>query len=101
MKVSFEASFARDLKRLKDKKLLGRVKQVIEETKAAADLSDIKNLRKMKSYATFYRIRLGDYRIGVEVLEDEIILEDLRLADLRFGDLRSTKSEILLAGEEE
>ena len=74
MKVSFETSFARDLKHVKDKKLLQRVKRVIEEIKAATELSDIKSLRKMKSYATFYRIRLGDYRIGVEVLEDEVIV---------------------------
>ncbi|MGA9351150.1 MAG: type II toxin-antitoxin system RelE/ParE family toxin [Anaerolineae bacterium] len=28
----------------------------------------------MKGYDTFYRIRLGDYRIGIEVLEDKVIL---------------------------
>jgi mRNA interferase RelE/StbE len=65
MKVSFEKSFGRDLKRIKDKKLLQRVKQVIENVKSAPKLGDIKNLIKMKSYATFYRIRLGDYRIGI------------------------------------
>lgn len=74
MKVSFEASFARDLKRVRDKKLLQRVEQIIEEIKAATELSDIKGLRKMKGYVAFYRIRLGDYRIGVEVLEDKVII---------------------------
>jgi len=73
VKVSFEASFARDLKRLKDKELLERVKQIVEEVKAAAGLSDIKNLSKMRGYATFYRIRLGDYRIGIEAFENEVI----------------------------
>ena len=73
MKVSFEASFARDLKGIKDKALLKRVEQVIAEVKAAATLSEIKSLIKMRGYVTFYRIRLGDYRIGIEVLEDEVI----------------------------
>jgi hypothetical protein len=27
----------------------------------------------MQGYESFYRIRLGDYRIGIEVFEDEII----------------------------
>ncbi len=73
MKVSFEASFARDLKRIKDKELLARVKQIIEEVKAATELSGIKNLGKMRGYVTFYRIRLGDYRIGIEASENEVI----------------------------
>lgn len=73
MKASFEESFGRDLRRIKDRKLLQRVKQVIENVKSASKLSEINNLIKMKSYATFYRIRLGGYRIGIEVLENEVI----------------------------
>jgi len=73
VKVSFEASFARDLKGIKGKELLKRVEQVIAEVKAAATFSEIKSLIKMRGYATFYRIRLGDYRIGIEVLEDKVI----------------------------
>jgi mRNA interferase RelE/StbE len=73
VRVSFEASFARDLKGIKDKALLRRVEQVIAEVKATTALSEIKNLVKMRGYATFYRIRLGDYRIGIEVLEDEVV----------------------------
>ena len=74
MRIAFEASFARDLKRVKDKQLLRRVQQVIGEIKAATELSDIKRLSKLRGYDTFYRIRLGDYRIGIEVLEDKVIL---------------------------
>ena len=74
MRIAFEASFARDLKRVKDEQLLRRVEQVIGEIKAATELSDIKRLGKLKGHDTFYRIRLGDYRIGIEVLEDKVIL---------------------------
>ena len=73
MRIVFEASFAKDLKR-KDEKLLQRVQQVIAEIKAAIELSDIKHLSKMKGYDRFYRIQMGDYRIGIEVLEDTVIL---------------------------
>jgi mRNA interferase RelE/StbE len=74
VRIAFEASFARDLKRVKDEQLLRRVEQVIGEIKAATELSDIKRLSKLKGYDTFYRIRLGDYRIGIEVLKDKVIL---------------------------
>jgi len=74
MRIAFEASFAKDLKRINDKELLQRVQQIITEIKAAIELSDIKHLSKMKGYANFYRIQMGDYRIGVEVLGDTVIL---------------------------
>lgn len=73
MRVSFEASFARDLKGIKNKTLLNRVEQVITEVKMVATLREVKHLSKLRGYATFYRLRLGDYRIGIEVMEDEII----------------------------
>lgn len=73
MKVAFEASFARDLKRIKDQQLLWRVQEVIAEVKAAMELNDIRDLRKLKGYDTFYRIRSGDYRIGLEVISDQVI----------------------------
>ncbi len=73
MKISFEASFGRDLKNIKDKTLLRRIEQTIAEVKAAATLNEIKNLTKMRSYPSFFRIRIGDYRIGLEVQNDKVI----------------------------
>ena len=73
MDIRYERSFAKDLKNVKEKALLDRVKNIIDEVKEAENLTHIKNLRKLKGYKTFYRIRFGDYRIGVEILDDEII----------------------------
>lgn len=73
MRVSFEASFARDLKGIQDKALLKKVEQVITEVKTVTALSEVKHLSKMRGYATFYRLRVGNYRIGIEVIEDEVI----------------------------
>jgi mRNA interferase RelE/StbE len=73
MDVVFEASFARDLKRIKSKSLLSQVQEVIDEIKAAALLSDVHNLKKMQGYETFYRIRLRDYRLGIEFVNDQVI----------------------------
>ena len=73
MDVSFEASFARDLNRINDKALFRRVEEVIAEIKAATTYGEIPHLRKMRGYASFYRIRLGDYRIGIEAVDDKIV----------------------------
>jgi mRNA interferase RelE/StbE len=73
LQVVFEASFARDLKRIKDRRLRERVRQIIEEAKNAENLGEIKSLNKISGYKTFYRIRFGDYRVGIEVVKGEII----------------------------
>lgn len=73
MNVTFESSFARDLKRIRNQALREQVQGVINKVKAAAALADIQGMRKMRGYATFYRIRLGDYRIGLEVVDSEVI----------------------------
>ena len=41
---------------------------------SAKSLYDIPNLKKMEGYKSFYRIRMGIYRIGFELLEDKTIL---------------------------
>lgn len=73
MKVLFERSFAKDLRAIKDRKLYGRVSQAITEGKLAQELSEIKHLTKLKGHSNFYRIRVGDYRIGIEQVDDTVI----------------------------
>ncbi|HEX6383704.1 MAG TPA: type II toxin-antitoxin system RelE/ParE family toxin [Anaerolineae bacterium] len=73
MEIAFEASFGRDLKRVRDRQLLSRVQQVIEEIKVATELGDVQNLKKMQGYDTYYRIRIGDYRMGIEVVAKRVI----------------------------
>ena len=72
MKVEFKASFARDLKRFRDQELHRQVQEVIEETESARTLSDITNLKKLRVKGRYYRIKLGEYRIGL-TMEDGTI----------------------------
>ena len=73
MNVKFESRFEKDLKLVKDRNLLTRLKQIILTCKLSKSLGEINGLKKMQGYDSFYRIRLGDYRIGIEVLENEIV----------------------------
>lgn len=65
MKTEFRKSFAKDLKKIKDKSLLTKLKKAIEAVEAASGLSTITNLKKLKAEGNYYRIRVGDYRIGL------------------------------------
>jgi mRNA interferase RelE/StbE len=73
VEVRYESSFEKDLKSIGDKNLLKKIKKVIEEVKQADDSSSINNLKKLRGYDTFYRIRIGDYRIGIEITGDKLI----------------------------
>jgi mRNA interferase RelE/StbE len=74
MKTEFRNSFAKDLRSSrKDKDFLDRVKEVIEEVEQAVDLSEISNLKKLKGESDYYRIRFGNFRIGVKVENDLVI----------------------------
>jgi mRNA interferase RelE/StbE len=67
--VEFRASFVKDL-RHKDKGLLSRIKQTIELVEKAQGTQDIAGLKKLKGGNNYYRIRVGDYRLGLIIEGD-------------------------------
>jgi mRNA interferase RelE/StbE len=73
VKTLYEKSFGRDLKKIKDKRLLKQVQKIIAQVESATSLTDLQNLKKLEGYETYYRIRVGEYRIGIEVLEGQVI----------------------------
>jgi len=73
MKTLYEKSFLRDLKKIKDKRLLKQVQKIIVQVESATLLTDLQNVKKLEGYTTYYRIRVGEYRIGIEVLEGQVI----------------------------
>jgi mRNA interferase RelE/StbE len=73
MKTLYEKSFGRDLKKIKDKRLLKQAQKIIAQVESADSLTDLQNVKKLEGYTTYYRIRVGEYRIGIEVLEGQVI----------------------------
>ena len=61
------------MKKIKDKRLLKQVQKIIAQVESATSLSDLQNVKKLEGYTTYYRIRVGEYRIGIEVLEGQVI----------------------------
>jgi len=73
VKVAFRASFQRDLENVSDKSFLERVRQTIEEVEQANDLTQVRNLKKLRGSGNYYRIRLGDYRFGLLLEADALV----------------------------
>jgi mRNA interferase RelE/StbE len=74
MKVIFKASFIKDLQKIKDRSLAARIKDAIESIEKASTLQEITNLKPLRGAMGYYRVRLGDYRIGLRVEGETITL---------------------------
>ena len=72
MKVDFRQSFMRDLKKIKDRAALDKIKQAIERAEAAQDMNRIESLSKLSGASGYYRIRIGDYRLGIAAHGDTL-----------------------------
>ncbi len=72
MKVEFKKSFLKELKKLKNKSLKNSIADCIVQVESAENISHIKNLKKLTGYDVYYRIRVGDYRIGFKI-ENEVV----------------------------
>ncbi len=72
MIVLFDKSFLHDIRKINDAKLKSRISKIIQLIEKAESLNEIQNLSKMKGHPSAYRIRVGEYRIGL-FKEKEVI----------------------------
>jgi mRNA interferase RelE/StbE len=66
MNVNYLPSFIKELKDLRSTPYFKPINTLVfEEIPKLSGLTDIKNLKKLQGYENAYRIKVGDYRIGV------------------------------------
>jgi mRNA interferase RelE/StbE len=73
LKVEFNESFLKDLKAVKDKSVLAKVKAAIETGELAETLDQITHLKKMRGSREYFRIRIGDFRLGLKLEGDTLV----------------------------
>jgi mRNA interferase RelE/StbE len=82
LEVQYRQAFLKDLKQLKSSTSYQRIYELVfttlEEINSLEEISDIK---AMVGYAGRYRIRIGNYRIGIEVSEN--VIEVMRVLHRR------------------
>nr|VFJ68834.1 MAG: mRNA interferase RelE/StbE [Candidatus Kentron sp. FW] len=76
MIVGFRKSFERDLRKIRNRTVLGQVREIIERVEIADEYREITGLKKMTGHNEYYRIRCGDYRVGI--LFDGVKVEFVR-----------------------
>jgi len=72
MKVLYLRHFSKDLDKLDSEDLKGEVFNVIQNVKQSTSVSEIHNLKKLKGYKSAYRIKIGNYRIGIFIEKDVV-----------------------------
>jgi mRNA interferase RelE/StbE len=74
MELEYRSSFTRDLKRVRDADIRGRVHRIIGELEAASAIAEISGAVRIRAEGRYYRIRIGDYRLGIALEGDVAIL---------------------------
>ena len=74
MEIEATPAFIRDLKRVRHRRLQQRITRKIEELDAASTLSDVTGVQPMTGWANRYRIRIGDYRLGIALEGGVVVL---------------------------
>lgn len=69
----FKNDFTKSLSKLKDRKLKQDLVRIIDEIEAAENITQIRNLKKLVGYSNFYRIRIGDYRVGLKIENQTVV----------------------------
>jgi mRNA-degrading endonuclease RelE of RelBE toxin-antitoxin system len=82
LEVQYRQAFLKDLKQLKSSESYERIYEVAFTTLAAINtLEELSDIKAMKGCSGRYRIRIGDYRIGIEVNGD--VIEVMRVLHRR------------------
>lgn len=76
MKVEFRESFLKDLQNIKNAKLLAKVRKAIKNVEESNAPQQIQNFKKLKGSVSYFRIKIGEYRVGLKMENDTIILFD-------------------------
>jgi len=73
MIIEFDKSFEKSLDKIKNKSLFPRIEKIILEFEKAKSLTDLPNIKKLIGFKNYFRVRIGEYRIGFEKIDESTL----------------------------
>jgi len=73
MIVEFDKSFDKSLDKIAVLSVRKKIILIIETLEKANSIREISNIKKLIGFKNYYRIRIGDYRIGFELINVKTI----------------------------
>jgi len=77
MKTAFKASFLKAIKKINSDQLKTDIANAVLNVESAENIRQINQLKKLKGYKQYYRIRIGDYRIGIKLEAGIVVFVDI------------------------
>jgi mRNA interferase RelE/StbE len=74
MEFEITRKFGKQVDKCNDRKIRKNLSMVIISIQKAQNLKEINNLKKLKGHRNIYRIRMGDFRIGIVLRNKKVIL---------------------------
>ena len=75
MDVSYGKRFSKDLDSLRnDKMVRNKLLSLINAIKETDSLKELSGVKKIEGYSDYFRIRLGDYRLGFKAQKNKVEL---------------------------
>ena len=77
MKTTFKASFLKAIRKIDSDQLKADIAKAILNVELAENLKQINNIKKLKGYKQYYRIIIGNYRIGIKIEAGTVFFVDI------------------------
>ena len=75
MELLYGKRFSKDLDAIRhEAKVKEALLELVEHLKAAESLGDLKGVRKIEGYQGYFRIKVGDYRLGIKAAQNRLEL---------------------------
>jgi mRNA interferase RelE/StbE len=73
MELLYGKKFSKDLDAIRhETKIKAQLLKLIDVIRAAGSLTDLKGVRKIEGYQAYFRIKVGDYRLGIKVKQNTV-----------------------------
>ncbi len=72
MKTEFLEQFVRDTDKLSAQSIRNEVIRAIKNVENSASPAEINGLKKLSGYKNAFRIKIGDYRIGIFIVKNTV-----------------------------
>ncbi len=74
MKVGISKRCQKDIETVSDRKLAAQLYDHIEQLEKSESLEGLPNLKRMKGATDYFRLRIGNYRLGFKQENDAVVL---------------------------
>ena len=72
MTVKIDKAFQKDVRKLNNKAINSKISSAIGNVQMADNVHQIKNLKKLKGTTSSYRVKIGDYSLGIIIHESSV-----------------------------